>query len=258
MVTTSVIIPSYKDPLLNKTIESLLTNSRGSIEIIPVLDGYRQEVLSDPRVKPLYLEKNGGMRNAINQGVQASSGEFLMRTDEHCMFAPGFDTTITETFEDNWIVTPRRYFLDPVKWEVMDIPFVDYERLVISKNHEKFSGLKWERPDRDAYPIDETMMIQGSCWFMKRSWWDSVIKELDIKNMEHYQDQTEMAFKTWKAGGKLMVNKKTWFAHKHREFPRTHKFSNERARKTWDYARSQWEDYYRDVILPKWTPLYSI
>jgi hypothetical protein len=31
-----------------------------------------------------------------------------------------------------------------------------------------------------------------------------------------------MVFKTWKAGGKLMLNKNTWHAHKHRSFARTH------------------------------------
>lgn len=253
----SVVIPSYKDPLLNKTIESLLVNARGEIEIIPVLDGYRQDVYDDPRVRPLYLEKNVGMRGAINAGVKKATGEFLMRTDEHCMFAPGYDIALTEEFEDNWIVVPRRYFLDPVKWELMDIPPVDYERLIISKNHQKFAGLVWRREGREAYPIDETMMMQGSCWIMKKKWWDDIIGELDTEHMVHYQDQTEMCFKTWMAGGKLMVNKKTWYAHKHRDFPRTHRFSNRKARMTWDYSRSVWEQYYWDVIIPKWTPLFS-
>ena len=39
----SVIIPSYKDPLLHKTIESLLENAEREIEIIAVLDDYRPD-----------------------------------------------------------------------------------------------------------------------------------------------------------------------------------------------------------------------
>lgn len=39
----SVIIPSWKDPLLQKTIDSLLENAGGEIEIIAVLDGYWPE-----------------------------------------------------------------------------------------------------------------------------------------------------------------------------------------------------------------------
>ncbi|MFA5163929.1 MAG: glycosyltransferase family 2 protein, partial [Patescibacteria group bacterium] len=89
----SVVIPSYKDPLLHKTIDSLLDNAQGEIEIIPVLDGYwpDQPIKKDPRIKVLHLGKNRGMRGAINAGVLASRGEYIMRTDEHCSFGHGFD-----------------------------------------------------------------------------------------------------------------------------------------------------------------------
>lgn len=57
-----------------------------------------------------------------------------------------------------------------------------------------------------------------------------------------YQDTTEMLFKTWRAGGKLMVNKNTWFAHKHRDFNRTHNYPGELSRASFDYARELWWD----------------
>ena len=60
------------------------------------------------------------MRGAINAGVQVARGEFLMRTDEHCMFDQGFDRKMIEACEPNSIITGVRYFLDPVKWERMD------------------------------------------------------------------------------------------------------------------------------------------
>jgi hypothetical protein len=65
-----------------------------------------------------------------------------------------------------------------------------------------------------------------------------------------------MVFKTWKAGGKLMVNKNTWHAHKERRFKRTHNNgtkenpSNNEA--CWAYALEQWEDFYNEEIKPKW------
>jgi glycosyltransferase involved in cell wall biosynthesis len=252
----SIIIPSYKDPYLHKTIFSLLSMRYGDIEIIPVLDGYvpDKDIIKDRRVKPLYLKENGGMRNAINQGVKASSGEFIMRTDEHCMFCPNYDKILTETFEDNWIVVPRRYKLDPVAWTIMDDPPVDYEKLKIVNysRGKKFSGVPWNRPDRDDYPIDETMAMQGSCWIMKRSWWDT-IGELESEGYgTHYQDSHEMVFKTWKKGGMLMVNKNAWYAHKHRKFPRTHGYGGELADKSFAYALKVWGDYYKATIKPKW------
>lgn len=251
----SVIIPSYKDPLLNKTIESLLGNAEGNIEIIAVLDGYWQEVVGDPRVRVLHLGKNRGMRGAINAGILVSRGEFIMRTDEHCMFGKGYDVILTKDCEPNWIVTPRRYFLDPVKWEVMDIPPVDYAKLKIQNVGEgirKFAGVEWNRPERVDIMIDETMAMQGSCWVMRRSWWDKVIGELQTEGYGPlYQDSHEMVFKTWKAGGKLMVNKNTWHAHKHRDFPRTHNNGTpenpSKNEECWAYSLEVWEPYYEEL-----------
>lgn len=256
----SVVIPSYKDPLLNKTIGSLLDNAEGEIEIIAVLDGYwpDQAVKDDKRVRVVHLGGNRGMRGAINAGVDIARGEYLMRTDEHCTFGKGYDRILTETCKDNWIVTPRRYFLDPDKWEVMDIPPIDFMKLKIVNaggGARKFSGV--EAPGDDSQLIQESMAMQGSCWVMRRSWWDKVIGELQTEGYgPHYQDSHEMVFKAWKAGGALMVNKNTWHAHKHRDFPRTHNNgtkenpSNNEA--CWAYSLSVWEDYYEKEVKPKW------
>ena len=121
----SIIIPSYRDPLLKRTIESLLENAEGEIEIIAIMDGYwvkSEDIVGDERVSYSHLGKNRGMRGAINAGVVISRGEYLMRVDEHQIFGKGYDMILTESCKDNWIVTPRRFFLDVEKWEIMDIP----------------------------------------------------------------------------------------------------------------------------------------
>lgn len=254
----SVIIPSWKDPYLQKTINSLIENSElgEELEIIAVLDGYWPEPqLEDhPRLRVLHLGKNRGMRGAINAGVAISQGEYLMRTDEHCLFAPGYDRILLERFKDNWIVYPRRYYLDPEKWEVMDKGFNDYNKLIIDQNHGKFAGLNWKsrENERKEKMIDESMAMQGSCWLMKRSWWDKVIKELQTDGYGPlYQDSHEMVFKTWQAGGRLMVNKNTWYAHKDRSFSRTHNYGTKEAKPGWDYALAKWGPYYEE-IRKKW------
>ena len=259
----SIIIPSYHDPLLKKTVEGLLENSEldsDQLEIICVLDGYwikPEDVVNDKRVIYLHLGANRGMRGAINAGVAISKGEYLMRVDEHQTFGKGYDRKILETIEDDWIVTPRRYFLDVVKWEVMDLPSVDYMELKIGRagNGRKFSGI--EKPGDDSQQIQESMAMQGSCWVMKKSWWDKVIGELQTEGYGPlYQDSHEMVFKTWKAGGKLMVNKTTWHAHKHRKFPRTHsngtKENPSNNEQCFKYALDVWEEYFEKEIKPKW------
>lgn len=257
----SVIIPSYKDPFLKKTIEDLLVHSElgDELEIIAVLDGYWPvETVSDKRVRYVHLGKNRGMRDAINAGVAVSRGEFIMRTDEHCMFDQGFDRKMVEVCQPNWIITGVRYFLDPVKWERMDLKPYVYERLAIADNR-KFEGRKWNEREneRKDVMVDETMAMQGSCWVMPRKWWDEVIVELDSKNYGPLiQDSHEMVFKTWKAGGKLMVNKHTWFAHKHVSFSRTHQNGTPENPanndKGYAYCLNTWREYYEKEIKPLW------
>lgn len=260
MVKLSVIIPSYKDPFLQKTIDSLLENSelkKDELEIIAVLDGYwpNPPLKPDPRVKIIHFA-NRGMREAINAGVAVAQGEFIMRTDEHCMFCKGYDRILTETFEDNWIVVPSRYCLDPHKWEVMDIPPVNYSKLIVDGERErrKFAAVHWKARNEEwkDVMIGETMGMQGSVWIMKKAWWDKVIVELQSEGYgTHYQDSIEMIFKTWQAGGKMMLNKNAWYAHKHRSFNRTHNYGGDLANQSFAYALSVWEPYYRKEIRPR-------
>ncbi len=250
----SVIIPSYKDPLLHKTIDSLLGNARGEIEIIVVIDGYKlkQPLRDDSRITQITLEKNVGMREAINTGVAASSGKYIMRTDEHCMFGEGFDIKIIKDIQPNWIVDARRYKLDVEKWEVMLNLAIDHEKLIILKSRNKFASQVWRIRDNDKM-IDEKMAMQGSVWFMCHEWWDKIIKRLDSTGYgTHYQDSIEMIFKTWQAGGKLMLNKNTWYAHKHRKFKRTHNYKRNLSDASFKYALEVWGDYYNNVVKPKW------
>ena len=258
----SCIIPAFKDKYVIPTIHSLLDNSElgEEMEVIVVLDGFWPDfdIVDDPRVRYIYLGKNRGMRGAINAGVSIATGEFILRSDQHCMFAKGYDKILTETCQPDWIVTPTRYFLDPVKWERMDIPPINYEKLVIQEG-KKFSGQRW--PSRDAerkdIMIDETMAMQGSMWLMPKAWWEKVIVELQTEGYgQMYQDSHEMIFKTWKAGGKMMLNKNTWFAHKHRSFTEgRHEGTEENSSLRGEsglYALSIWRDYYEKEIRPKW------
>jgi hypothetical protein len=265
----SVIIPSYKDPMLHKTINDLLEKSElgDQLEIIPVLDGYWPEkpIIQDPRVKVVHLGQNRGMRGAINAGIAVSKGEFFMRLDEHCMFGQGYDRILTEDCEPNQIMTARRFFLDPIKWEVMDTKLhhpVDCEKLVIQNVEpgvRKFSGQRWDSRAKkfENVPILESQAMQGSMWIIPRKWWDEHIGELQVEGYGPLiQDSVEVCMKTWKNGGKLMVNKKTWFAHKHRSFARTHNGGSPENRANcnegYTYSLKVWEDYYTNELLPKW------
>ncbi len=258
----SCVIPAYQDPFVIPTIDSLLLNSElgNKLEIVVCLDGFwpNFELREDPRVIYVHLGANRGMRGAINAGVSIARGEFLLRSDQHCMFAKGYDKILTEQCPKDAIMTTTRYFLDPVKWERMDLPPVYHEKLVI-QGGQKFAGQRWSSRDEELkdVPITETMAMQGSMWIMSHEWWNKVIVELQTEGYgQMYQDSHEMIFKTWKAGGKMLLNKNTWFAHKHRSFVQgRHEGTKENSSLRGEsglYALKVWGDYYNNEIKPKW------
>jgi len=213
----SVIIPSYKDPLLNKTVESLLQNAKGDVEIICVLDGYWEAPIDDPRVKLIHLGENKGMRNAINMGVRVANGEYIMKLDSHCMVDEGFDIALIEVHQDNWIQVPTRKRLDANKWEIINDGRPDVDYLYLDEN---LKGVLWNERNNNLTlrekKIDDIVSFQGSCYFMKKDFFHK-IRILDNKHfgpMGH--ESQEIVFKCWMKGGRVVRNKTTWYAHWHR------------------------------------------
>lgn len=239
----SIIIPSFKDPSLQRTIDEILEKAQAEIEIIVVLDGYTpaKPLREDPRVHILKFEKNQGMRAAINFGMATSIGEYVMKTDEHCAFDKGFDIKLLATIEDNWVVVPRRYKLDTEKWEVMDEPPIDYERLVTDRP-DKIGGVHWSRRviERKDKLIDETMVFQGSCYVMSRKHWNFLGGLQQQGYGSFAQEAIEISLKTWLSGGRVMVNKNTWYAHKHRKFGRPYRTNSPEIEAGNKYAMDFW------------------
>lgn len=248
----SCVIPSWKDVNMPKTVQSILDNSGlgNDIEVIVVLDGYDPDfkLVEDPRVKYIRQE-NTGMRGAINRAVKESTGEYIARFDEHIMVCPNWDVILLEDITDTDIWTGLRYFLDPIKWEVMDKEPVWAEKLIIDKDRQKFAAVRSRQTDDDIF---EVTAMQGSFWIMSRKHWDDVIGELQEEGYgKLYQDSIEMLFKTWKSGGRLMRNNWMWYAHKDRTFKRTHNIDGAESQKSFDYARELWKPYFLE-LKEKW------
>jgi hypothetical protein len=228
-IDVSVIIPSRQPQYLNKTVYDVLGKAEGSVEVVVVLDGYwTADIIEDDRVTYLHhgtVHDSYGMREAINLGVRLSRGTYLMKLDEHCMMDEGWDTKLRADMQDNWVVIPRRYRLDPEKWELIQDgrPPIDYMYLAYpyERPFDKTCGLhgaEWRQRyhERQDKLIDDTMSWQGSCWFMKRTWWD-FLGELDDEQYGQFtQEAQEIGNKTWLSDGRLVVNKKTWYAHFHK------------------------------------------
>lgn len=244
----SVIIPARNEIFLKKTVLDLLNKARGDIEIIAVLDGYwanPQDMVFDKRVNYLHIGSvpgiGRGMRFGINQAARLARGNYLLKSDAHCMFDEGFDVKLlngvreyedkveqgglVKTLDDldNWIVIPRRHRLDAENWCLQDVgkPPVDYEYLS-SPADAGVKGNIWnqrtlERMDKPEYMIDENMSFQGSCYFCTKNHYLNRLGGMsEVGYGSFVREAQEIGLKTWLGGGKIFTNKKTWYAHLHK------------------------------------------
>lgn len=229
MSKLSVLIPARNERFLPQTVADVLERATGDVEVIAVLDGYWPDPqLPDwPQLVIVHRGAPRGMRAAINAAAAIAKGEYLMKCDAHCMFGEGFDEILKADCEDDWVVIPRRKRLDAENWCVQDVGKPDVTACYLSfpDNPADFggpglNGRIWtqrilERTD-PRYDIDEELSFQGSCWFMSKTYF-AYLELMDEENWgPFWSEAQEIGFKAWLSGGKVMRNKKTWYAHLHK------------------------------------------
>lgn len=225
----SVLIPSRNSPFLTKTIQDVLKNSTGEVEVIINVDeNWPDTLLDDPRVTYLHPAQPRGLRWGINSCAAVAKGKYIMKTDDHCSFGLGFDQTLIESHEqDNWVQIPRRYALDAENWKIeertddkypIDYMYLDFPRR--GKDHDDgMHGVPWRerREERRGIVIDDTPSMQGSCYFMTKNYFDNFLHGMSEDGYGQFsQEAQEIGLKTWLGGGAVKVNKKTWYAHLHK------------------------------------------
>lgn len=267
MAKVSVLIPARNEQWLAKTVDELFEKAKGEIEVIVTLDGYWPDpILKDrPNLILIHRSESQGLRAAINSMVSVATGEYVMKIDAHCMFAEGFDEALKADFEPNWISVPCRYSMDAEKWErgygPMSYLFLTFPYETDKQFGEGLHGKKWigesgnsdKRNPSNYYwkenllkdkKIDDIQAFQGSCWFMNRKRFLE-LGGLDDQFGSFYQEAQEISFKTWFSGGRIIVNKNTWYAHWHKNTPPGYGFSRHKKLlsskySTWYWMNDQW------------------
>lgn len=240
MGKVSIIIPTRNEQFLPQTVADLLAKATGEIEVLVSLDGYWPDppLPEDKRLIQIHRGQWRGMRPGINAGVACSRGDYVMKIDGHCSVAEGFDEALVADCEDDWLVVPRRFSLDAASWgPKLDRPVVDahYLSYPYERPDDKTCGLhgnvwKERAAARKDVLIDDEMSSQGSCWFASRKHWDRVLGPMGQGGGygTFAQEFQEIGMRTWLSGGRVVVNKKTWYAHLHKgkKFGTGYGFSN--------------------------------
>lgn len=286
MSKVSIIIPARNEVfttnegenILQRTIRDIYEKATGDFEVLVGFDGPPYLTFPHyPNLRTVNLPGLIGIKNNINILAILAKGEYLFKADAHCMFAKGFDEVLQADMEDNWLVTPRFYILDGKRWEWQDERHYDYFFLhcpFTDRRGFRFkAGGHWpeltkERESVPKYTIDETPQFHGSGWFVKRDFFLNYIGGFPTKDpFGHAQEPPNLGLKTWLGpwDGKVMVNKKTWYAHLHQDkYKKGFRLGSENEERTYgiiaDYwVNNRWEERKHDFewFVEKFMPMPS-
>ena len=255
MAKVSVIIPSRNEPLLEKTVEDVFRNAMGEIEVIVILNGATQYPLPKARPNLIFIKREkgtGGFRSAINEGVKASTGKYILKADAHCAFSKGFDVELQKNCEDNWIVIPRLYTLDTVNWKPTENPR-DYYYLGFPCNRTPFimGDMPWytKSLERKDIMIDDLMTFGGSVWFISKKHFNNLGGLHEEGYGTFAVEQQEIGLKTWLGGGRVVINKNCWYAHIWRKLSQRPYPPDDESNSGREYsARYWWENKWKDRV----------
>jgi hypothetical protein len=234
MAKLSIVVPSRDERFLTPTIDDIFHNARGECEVIAVLDSDRwpgdwKEVTDrHPNLHTIHNGQSIGMRGSINKGVASAvsrGAKFIAKFDGHCSFSEGFDEVLKAECDADWVVVPRRLRLDPEAWTIAepDKPPHDYHYLSFPDDPNDFggpglNGKPWfeRQAARADILLDEEMSSQGSGWFMHADYFQRLELMDESSYGPFWNEFQEIGLKCWLSGGKVMVNKKAYYAHLHK------------------------------------------
>lgn len=259
MAKVSVLIPSRNETyqtnlgttVLQQTVQDVLKKATGDLEVIVTFDGPPFQTLqNDPRLEVIMNDVPVGSKLCINRMAHEAKGDYIFKLDAHCMVAEGFDEVLANNMEDNWVVIPRFYVLNAEEWKWQDDRFYDYFFLpcpFTDKKQFRFqAGGHWKErtQERKDILIDENMKLHGSAFFMSKKFFLESLGELRTDVDESSGEDIDISLKTWLGpwNGKLMVNKKTWYAHMHKggQRPRGYHMGSEQIKQTYDWIAKYW------------------
>jgi hypothetical protein len=242
----SILIPGRNEMFLARTVADLLEHIEAKTEIIVGLDGAWADptIPQDPRVTVFYVPESIGQRAMTNQLCRLAKGKYVMKLDAHCAVRQGFDKSMIKAFKregDNVTMVPTMRNLHAFDWVCPD----GHRRyqgpsgpcITAGCGKPTTRDVVWiakTRPESNSFCFDaephfqyfneytkrpgwggdmvETMSLQGSCFMLTREqYWRLNICDEQFGSWG--SQGIEVACKTWLSGGRVLVNRRTWYAH---------------------------------------------
>jgi len=233
-------------------VQDLYEKATGEFEVIVAFDGPPYQQFPDyPNLTRLELPQLG-LKPCVNEAAHIATGKYLCKFDSHCMVSKSFDEVLQEHMEDNWLITPRFYVLDAEEWKWQDERFYDYFFLdcpLTDRVQYRFkAGGHWPQRTKERMhigPLDETMVMHGSCWFLSRDYFLNCLGGMSSIGYDSFgMEPAELCLKTWLGpwNGKVFVRKDAWFAHMHKggQRPRGYNLSKERIWNSYAWTANYW------------------
>jgi len=239
MYDLTIIIPARNEMFLGNTIADILAHIEGNTEIIAVLDGElpTTPIPDHPRLTLIQYFTSIGQRAASNQAARLSKAKYLMKVDAHCAFDQGFDVKMMALMADDITMVPvmrnlhafdwvcpaghRRYqgpsgpcteCSQPTTMDVVWIPKKNPQSTCYRFDTDMHFQYHNEMGKELTGDLTETMSIQGSCFMATRERYFAL--DLCSESFHSWGQQgVEVACKTWLSGGRVLVNRTTWYAH---------------------------------------------
>lgn len=223
MIKLSVCIPCINESQeLNATLRSIRDTAGDRVDVVVCDDcSSTKLIVDDPSVTVVHNRHRIGSGASRYLAAQVATGDYIMITDAHMRFLPGWYEQVEEMLEPKTVLCGSclgldadhmdptkplaKYYGATFKWFGPDQnPFLPMQ---------VFEAVwKKDAPEFDIYTIPCCL---GACYFVEREWF------LKLGAMRYFRsfgiEEQSLSLKAWLSGGKVLFAKHIEFGHRFRK-----------------------------------------
>lgn len=214
----SVLLPSCNEENdnLKNTINSLIKNATGQIEILVGLDGSDEETVEDPCVIIKKFPKRVGKRVVLNTLAKMSSGSKFFILDSHCGLTPGWDRELKKYHLKNSLLQCTLDSLRPADKEgnlVWKGKGNRYDFCFLDPNLRDKWWLSYSKKLPKSWLVTETMGITGCGFLIEKDFFYHLGGYNEDFGVYRGAEGPEWSCKVWLSGGMVLLHRNVIVAH---------------------------------------------